>query len=118
MQQFGVNYDHEPFNPIVKYDSIRPILCTIVAITYLDITQFEIKTTFLYAYFSKKNYVHLNQRGWLLRERKIKWAEIGYHILEPNFFYDQVVSHGLNPTFVDPCMDANRMPPQSQDLVH
>jgi hypothetical protein len=94
------------------------ILCTIVTIKYLDITQFEIKTTFLYVDFSKKHYVQLNQRGWLLRERKIKWVEIGYHVLEPTIFYDYVVTHGLNPTFVDPCVDANRMSPKSQDLVH
>ncbi len=54
-QQHGIDYD-ETFSPIVKFDSIITILAIVIA-KDLDITQFDIKTTYLYANLKKKIYM-------------------------------------------------------------
>ncbi len=54
-RQHGIDYD-ETFSPIVKFDSIITILA-IVIVKDLNITQFDIKTTYLNANLKKKIYM-------------------------------------------------------------
>lgn len=54
-QQRGITFD-ETFSPIVKYDSIIIVL-VIVTVEDLDLTQFDIKTTYLYANLKEEIYM-------------------------------------------------------------
>jgi hypothetical protein len=54
-QQHGIDYN-ETFSPIVKFDSIITILAVAIS-KDLNITQFDIKTTYLYASLKKKIYM-------------------------------------------------------------
>jgi hypothetical protein len=54
-QQRGIDFD-ERFSPIVKYDSIKIVL-VIVIVEDLDLTQFDIKTVYLYANLKEEIYM-------------------------------------------------------------
>jgi hypothetical protein len=54
-QQCGIDFD-ETFSPIVKYDSIKTVLVIVTAEDF-DLTQFDIKTIYLYTNFKENIYM-------------------------------------------------------------
>jgi hypothetical protein len=68
-QQCGIDFD-ETFSPIMKYDSIR-IVMVIVIVEDLDLTQFDIKTTYLYVNLKKEIYM-CQSKGFISKGQEEK----------------------------------------------
>jgi hypothetical protein len=68
-QQHGIDFD-ETFSPTMKYDSIKIVL-VIVIDEDLDLAQFDIKTTYLYANLKEEIYM-CQSKGFISKRQEEK----------------------------------------------
>ena len=106
-QKQGINYS-ETFSPVARFDNIRMVI-SVAASEGLKLSQFDVKTAFLYSELEDEIYMH-QPEGYYDGSRKVcKLTESFYSLNKVSKCWNKKFTsftekHGLQPSDTDPSL--------------